>query len=149
MGMREHLELVKARLSSADGVVIYGVGSNLTFLLRSDLYGLDYEALRGVYSPSPVEYENYLTYPVLDEAGLCAAKAEVVVCVDDSVPESEITALFRRRGCRVPEVVYLTSREFREECSRKKCLVYRVNQVVKKLFGSGVRDLLASWKFWA
>jgi Fe-S oxidoreductase len=148
MGMREHLDSVRARLSSAEGVVIYGVGSNLNFLLRSDLYGLDYEDVRGVFTPSPVDYENYLTYPVLDEAELCSAKADVVLCVDDSVPESEIAALFKARGRLVPEVVYLTSREFRDECNRKKCLVYRVNQVVKKLFGSGVRELLASWKFW-
>lgn len=142
MGMKDHLSSIKDKLSSASNVVVYGIGDNLNFLLRSDVYGLDYEAITGIYSPKPTKYENYLTYPVLTETTLCETKAKCIVCVDDSITSADISTLFESQGHKPPEVIHLTSPEFRKESNRKRCSIFKINQAIKKTFGLGVRDIL-------
>ena len=142
MGMRKHLQEIRKQLSKAKKVLIYGVGANLHFLLRSDLYDLDYEGIQGIHSPAPFPYDHYLTYPMLDEEAFCRAEADCIICVDDSVPQRKIEELYQARGREAPPVVYLTSEEFRKELSRKRCLVYKINQLTKRIFGRGLRDIL-------
>jgi hypothetical protein len=142
--MADHLEHLRRALGPGRRVVLYGVTPNLTFLLRSDLFGLDYESVAGIHSPAPFPHDSYLNYSMLDEDELCETKADCVLCTDDSVPPSAIEQLYITRGRLSPPVFHLVSDRFREELWCKRCLTYRVNSLVKRVSGKGLRELIAS-----
>lgn len=137
-----HREGLAQTLARSRRVLICGINNNLDFLLRSDLFGLDYDKVVGVLPTRPTTLKRYLIYPMLDEDAFCRTEADCILCVDDSAPQHRIERLYRSRGLRPPSIVYLTSRAFRKELFRKRCLVYKINQLTKRIFGNGLRDIL-------
>jgi len=141
--MQEHLECLREALRKNNGVAVVGINDNLDFLLRSDCYGLDYEAIKGVYPLRPFHLSKYMVYPVLDGEQLVNSGAGLVLCMDDTVKASAIRLLYERQGRPVPEVMHLTSTGFRRIFRDRLCLVHKVNQMSKKVFGMTARELVA------
>lgn len=76
---------VGRELSGCQGIVLVGAGANLEFLLRLDLWGLDYTKIRGVFPCGPAHGGSYLGYPVVDLEGLVALRPDCLLCLNDFV----------------------------------------------------------------
>ena len=145
--MGKHRKNLQEKLSGGQSLVIVGVNTNLDFLLRSDCYGLDYEAIKGVFSMKPIGFERYITFPVLDEDALCTTEADILICTDDLVDTTALTRMYEDHGKKSPEIVYLTSDAFRSEVNRQKCLIHTANKLTLKMFGLSSRELLKKMMF--
>lgn len=144
--MRVHLKQIQERLARCGGVIILGVNNNLDFLLRSDIFGLDYSKILGVIplTPSALDYYNiYPMYPLGTGQGL---RAEVAICVDDSLGGAEASQFIEKCEVSVDEVLFLSSVSFRNELQRKKCLTYMVSDLLKKLTGNSAREIVNAVK---
>ena len=147
--MQMHLENIKQLLLRKKSVLIYGINNNLDFLLRSDLFGLDYSAIKGIISLVPNNFVKYIDYPVLNERTIGSVKADCILVVDDSARSADITALFGARGNTVPEIIYLTSDKYRSALNKNSCLVFKINQFMKAWFKISAREVVNKLKFWS
>jgi len=133
---------VSRELAGCQDIVLVGVNTNLEFVLRLDLHGLDYTKIRGVFPNGPASGCSYLNYPVVDMEELLALRPDCLLCLDDFARADPILRRFRATGLPEPRIVRLGSQTFLQRLEGQACAAYRIGKILTRLLGDAVWDLL-------
>ncbi|MDD3312783.1 radical SAM protein [Pseudodesulfovibrio sp.] len=143
-GDAAHLRKFRAEAAGCERIVLCGVNANLDFVLRTDLFGLDYDRIVGVHPLTPMEGKFYTRYPLVDAERLVGLRPDGLVILDETADPAALRALFADRGAPVPAILRASGDALAERVRSSACLVCKVNRATLRYLGMSAREIVSA-----
>lgn len=121
-GLREHFSFIKEKISNRNRIIIGGINNDALFMLRIDLFGMDYKRILG-FLDFTKQYRNkyYVNYPVFNVDDILDLNPDCILMTDStSDDEAKIRKRYDKKQIPSPEVLYLFEENFLDRLRKAK-----------------------------
>lgn len=114
--IQDHFKFFKNKLINCKRIVFFGINQDLLFLLKVNLFDVNYKNILGVYDPSgDYTASEYVNLKVLSKHDIKQMNPDCILVLDSTLNISRVKKLCNSNKDASPEILYLTSDDMRVE----------------------------------